>query len=87
MGHQQFNPCRGPLDGLIIISVVVCLGPDGNGVYANGIRISSQLERRVERPTHRGRLALYHTSPQKRTEGKPLWCHRLGVTQEGKEVV
>lgn len=87
MGHQQFKPLRGPLDWLIIISVVVRLGPDGNGVYANGIRISSQLERRVERPTHRGRLALYHTNPQKRTEWKLLWCHSPGVTQEGKEVV
>lgn len=83
MDHQQFKPLRGPLDGLIIISVVVRLGPDGNGVYANGIRISTQLER----PTHRGRLVLYHTNPQKRTEWKLLWCHSPGVTQEDKEVV
>lgn len=44
MGHRRLKPLQGPLDGLIIINVVVCLGPDGNGVCANGIRISSQLK-------------------------------------------
>ena len=49
-----------PYDGFIIIGVVVCLGPDGSGVYTNRIRISSRLDRRVERPallTRHGRLA------------------------------
>lgn len=71
-GHQQLKPHRGPLDGLSGISVVVCLGPDGGGVYANGIRISSQLERRVERPpplTRRGRLASRRRQPPGNSRG------------------
>lgn len=44
MGRRQLRPLPEPLDGLIIINVLVCLGPDGNGVYANGIRIRSQLK-------------------------------------------
>lgn len=84
-GGQQLKPLRGPLDGLSGISVVVCLGPDGGGVYANGIRISSQLERRLERPpplTRRGRLALRRANPQ---ETYGVGSHR-GITgwREGK---
>lgn len=39
-----------PFDGFIIITAVVCMGPDGSSVYTNGIRISPRLDRRVERP-------------------------------------
>lgn len=37
-------------DGFIIISAVVCIGPDGSSVYSNRIRISSRLDRQIERP-------------------------------------
>lgn len=41
MGHRRLKPLPEPLDLLILITVAACLGPDGNGVYPNGIRISS----------------------------------------------
>lgn len=62
MSHRRLTHCDGfrPFDGFIIIRAVVCLGPDGSSVYTNGIRISSRLDRRVERPallTRHGLLA------------------------------
>lgn len=44
-GFAASSP-KPPLDGLVQINAAVCQGPDGDGVRANGIRISSQLKRR-----------------------------------------
>lgn len=35
---------RRPFDGFIIIGVVLCLGPDGDSVHTNRIKINPRLD-------------------------------------------